>query len=455
MSHEPTTEIIDLVSSDDDVETSRVVAGNLASSPPSPRSLAPIDDTVNIVGGGAVPDCDGHRRPESTHLDMHLPEEETANFTEDEDDRADESLMTDDLTVYHSAPEEEEEKEATVEEQSDDLRLRLSTITSDDEAATPEKKTTKEAIPTPFKASVFFSIGKRKSLGVARNASVLASGSDDDEEEKRDTFCTAVSRKSIGARKKVDKKNRRRSTLGRHEVILLPSDSDEADGWGDDEDIRIRPTPTSPVVKKQNVQAWVAKSPFSSPKQSPKTLRELTPTKDAVEELGELLDHSALSTSGMATSNETGATSSLPDPDTSIPYTSTTHMDGSEATSNGQRDVSETSVSAGEGRAHVALQVSFPEEDSDSQSSKEEEMGASHSASESDSETTRTVSSYHTAVESIRNSGRETTRTEYSYHTTVESVRRSSRKPAKEDLNDKFSQLRLERERRLVRQSLP
>ena len=64
---------------------------------------------------------------------------------------------------------------------------------------------------------------------------------------------------------------RRKSVLGRNEVFLLPSDSDSEDD--DESSIFIRPVPTSPKIRQENVKTWVATSPFSSPRVSPKKLQ--------------------------------------------------------------------------------------------------------------------------------------------------------------------------------------
>ena len=64
---------------------------------------------------------------------------------------------------------------------------------------------------------------------------------------------------------------RRKSLLGRNEVFLLPSDSDSEND--DESSILIRPVPTSPEVRQDNVKTWVATSPFSSPRVSPKKLQ--------------------------------------------------------------------------------------------------------------------------------------------------------------------------------------
>ena len=60
--------------------------------------------------------------------------------------------------------------------------------------------------------------------------------------------------------------------LGRNEVFLLPSDSDSEND--DESSILIRPLPTSPKVRQDNVKTWVVTSPFSSPRLSPKKLHE-------------------------------------------------------------------------------------------------------------------------------------------------------------------------------------
>ena len=52
-------------------------------------------------------------------------------------------------------------------------------------------------------------------------------------------------------------------------MFLLPSDSDNED----DDSILIRPAPTSPEVKQGNVKKWVATSPFSTPRVTPKELQ--------------------------------------------------------------------------------------------------------------------------------------------------------------------------------------
>ena len=60
--------------------------------------------------------------------------------------------------------------------------------------------------------------------------------------------------------------------MGKNDVFLPPSDSDSEND--DDTSIMIRPLPTSPKIRQDNVRTWVATSPFSSPRLSPKKFEE-------------------------------------------------------------------------------------------------------------------------------------------------------------------------------------
>ena len=131
-------------------------------------------------------------------------------------------------------------------------------------------KTSKDQVTqrTPMTASALFSIGKRKSVGWAlQRASVLAGGSDEEDEEETDgpkekhQFSSKKNQKGTIIWRHLwfhsqfllnSSGGRRKSVLGKNDVFLLPSDSDSEND--DDTSIMIRPLPTSPKIRQDNVR---------------------------------------------------------------------------------------------------------------------------------------------------------------------------------------------------------
>jgi len=339
-------EVIDLVSSDDEVvDASAVIAGfcetrgtrvRLSNSSQDSSPIASLTTTVAAGAEGrfVVSDCDGHKRIESTHVENHFEQDHsifTQDFSRREDITEDRDVPKDSsgISSFVTAPSTLARINGSNDD--DDLRLRLS-LTMDEAELSPEvasvdktPKTSKDQVTqrTPMTASALFSIGKRKSVGWAlQRASVLAGGSDEEDEEETD----GPKEKHQFSSKKNQKVRRRKSVLGKNDVFLLPSDSDSEND--DDTSIMIRPLPTSPKIRQDNVRTWVATSPFSSPRLSPKKFQEESDLNDesrsgdtgTTDEICRIMEQSACTSNQQSAKNILTESSLITeDEDTSVP----------------------------------------------------------------------------------------------------------------------------------------
>ncbi len=229
-----------------------------------PEEDANQDSTSSSLGlgvsAGAVSDCVGWRRAESTHVE-HLPVPEVV-ITDDEEEEEGCSFMTEDATVYRTAlsgsPPSSSGK--TSFKTAEDTVKR----SSGGDCATPvaEDSSSLLSVRTGFSAKLLFSVGKRKSLlpRAMAQRTVLAGDSGEEDDESRDTVPDLDARGNP-RRKSADKSRagRRRSILGRNEVILISSESDEDSDGGAGASMEEQRSPEA------KVESWIAKSPLGSP----------------------------------------------------------------------------------------------------------------------------------------------------------------------------------------------
>ncbi len=231
-----------------------------------PEEDANPDSTSSSLGlgvsGGAVSDCVGWRRAESTHVE-HLPVPEVVITDDEEEEEGCCSLMTEDATVYRTAlsgsPSSSSSGKTSFKTAEDTVKR-----SSSGDCATPvvEDSSSLLSVRTGFSAKLLFSVGKRKSLlpRAMAQRTVLAGDSGEEDDESRDTV-PDLDIRGNPRRKSANKSRagRRRSILGRNEVILISSESDEDSDGGAGASMEEQRSPEA------KVESWIAKSPLGSP----------------------------------------------------------------------------------------------------------------------------------------------------------------------------------------------
>ncbi len=197
---------------------------------PPRQSLASLQSTVIHGGDYAVSDCKGWARLESTHID-HLVEEKAKKHQHEH------SIWTEDLSDIAPQPGKQ--------------------VVAPPESEEPVWVTAVEESPEE---------------DLARQVLVSDSSSDSDVESDKTPS-------------KPDRTLSRRSTLGRHEVILLTSDSSDLEESSSVYVIPQRPPSAEDLLSRsrlQKVNRWVVESPFQSSNES-SPLRSGPPVKSSSE----------------------------------------------------------------------------------------------------------------------------------------------------------------------------
>jgi hypothetical protein len=257
--------------------SSTILAGNVTMRHQRTRKLFTPRVGFDLTSFDIDADGDLNGGAESTRVSNLL-----ANERNNQRGFASDTLMTEDLTLYHSANESqvshatESTRSSTTfvtapQEPGSESFSRLQLSLTEDEDFAKRPQATPSTTRPPMVASAFFSIDRRRSHVPQSRNSVLVDESDGSD-AKSDSGSSSESEKDfrhrlLTSRKKrqaggVNSPPRRRSWLGRNEVILVTSESD-GDTSVELEHIQI---PSDEKVKQ-----WVHVSPFSSPT-APKVL---------------------------------------------------------------------------------------------------------------------------------------------------------------------------------------
>ncbi len=199
---------------------------------------------------GVMSNCKNWQRMESTHVQHASNLEQVLTEEEEEEEEAD-SYLTEDNTMYDTALEQEQD---STKESGGATTFVTAKDKLSDRAPTTFSASSSSLMRTGMSAQLLFSVGKRKSIlpRQVNSRPVLAEDSDEDDGAGATTGNEPSPLSSWTRRTKTKTPRRapRRSILGRNEVVLLSSDSDDDFFVNEDEN-----------DKDKRVDEWIHESP--------------------------------------------------------------------------------------------------------------------------------------------------------------------------------------------------